>query len=114
MKYVFLAYADQARLDALSGSERAAFETACLAQVELLRDNGYLLWAGQNSSTTLQIQHGTLTVIDGPVIQAAAQLIGIYFIDARDLNDAIRVASTLPQTHCGSIEVRPMQALNGS
>jgi hypothetical protein len=35
---------------------------------------------------------------------------GFFLIDARDLNDAIRVASRIPSARTGSIEVRPSRA----
>jgi hypothetical protein len=33
-------------------------------------------------------------------------------IDARDLNDAIEVASKIPPARAGSIEIRPVRELN--
>jgi hypothetical protein len=36
---------------------------------------------------------------------------GFYLIEARDLNDAIRVASKIPSARMGSIEVRPVMEL---
>jgi len=33
-------------------------------------------------------------------------------VDARDLNEAIQVASKIPPARVGSIEVRPVRALN--
>jgi hypothetical protein len=39
------------------------------------------------------------------------QLGGFLVIEARDLNDAVRVASTLPPARLGSIEVRPIAEL---
>jgi hypothetical protein len=37
---------------------------------------------------------------------------GFYLIEARDLNDAIQVASRIPPAREGSIEVRPIRQLN--
>ena len=39
------------------------------------------------------------------------QLAGFYLIDARDLNDAIQVASKIPPAREGSVEVRPIREL---
>ena len=52
------------------------------------------------------------TVIDGPFAETKEQLVGFYLIDARDLNEAIQVASKIPPARVGSIEVRPVRELN--
>jgi hypothetical protein len=39
------------------------------------------------------------------------QVGGFYLIEARDLNDAIRVASRMPPARLGSIEIRPILEL---
>ena len=36
---------------------------------------------------------------------------GFYLIDARDLNEAIQLASKIPPARVGSIEVRPTREL---
>ena len=112
MKYVFLAYGDEKRLEAMSTGERDAFENACLANDEMLRKSGHLLaMEGLQSSrtaTTVRVRNGKVSVTDGPFVEANEQLIGLFFINARDLNEAIHVASKMPQVRGGPIEVRPM------
>jgi YCII-related domain/Methyltransferase domain len=48
------------------------------------------------------------TDTDGPVAETKEQLGGFILINARDLNDAIQVASKIPPGHLGSVEVRPI------
>jgi hypothetical protein len=40
------------------------------------------------------------------------QLGGFFLIDARDLNEAIQIASRLPGARLGCIEVRPTRELS--
>jgi hypothetical protein len=47
-------------------------------------------------------------VLDGPFAETKEQLGGFYMIEARDLNDAIQVASKIPSAKLGSVEVRPI------
>jgi len=112
MRYVLLAYGDEKQWNAMSASERSDFERICLANDELLRKSGHLLAAEglQHSSntTTVRVQYGKVSLSDGPLTEANEQLIGLYFITGRDLNEAIRVAANLPQAHRGPIEVRPV------
>jgi hypothetical protein len=112
MKYLFLAYADEQRLDAMSESERGALENACLANDEALRKSGHLLAveALQNShtATIVRVHNGRVSLADGPFAETKEQLIGIFTVSARDLNEAIQVASQMPQARGGPIEVRPI------
>lgn len=112
MRYLFLAYGDEKQLNAMSACERDALGNACLVNDEALRKSGHLL-AVQSlehscSATTVRVHNGKVSIANGPVAETKEQLIGIFTINARDLNEAIRVASKMPQARGGSIEVRPI------
>ncbi len=51
------------------------------------------------------------SVTDGPFAETKEQLGGFYLIEARDLNEAIRLASRMPPARLGCIEVRPLQEI---
>ena len=113
MKYLFLAYGDEKRLRELPISERDILMEACATNDEALRESGRLLAVQglQDSSTaiTICVQNGNVAISDGPFAETKEQLIGLFLIDARDLNEAIQVAATMPQVRGGPIEVRPLQ-----
>jgi hypothetical protein len=48
---------------------------------------------------------------DGPCAETKEQLGGFILIEAKDLNDAIRVASKITPARLGCIEVRPIMEL---
>jgi hypothetical protein len=54
------------------------------------------------------VRNGKVTTTDGPFAETKEQLGGYYLVEAKDLNDAIRVASRIPGARVGSIEVRPI------
>jgi hypothetical protein len=112
MKYLFLAYGDETQLDAMPVDEREGFVNACLANDEALRKSGHLLAVqglqGSCATATVRVQNGKLSVTDGPCAATTEQLLGLFFINARDLNEAILVAATMPQARGGPIEVRPI------
>jgi hypothetical protein len=114
MQYVLLAYGDEQQLEAMPSGERAALVDACRANDAALRRSGHLLAVEslQNScaATTVRFQQGRLTITVGPLAATKEQLIGIFTITARDLNEAIQVAATMPQARGGPIEVRPVAA----
>ena len=58
-----------------------------------------------------EVRNGRMTVVDGPFAETKEQLAGFYLLDARDLNEAIQMASKIPPAREGSIEVRPVREL---
>jgi hypothetical protein len=111
MKYLLLAYRDEKRWETLSAGERADFEVACQASEQDLIRSLHLIdvWGLQtDSALTLRIVDGRLSLTDGPAAGSRGQLIQVLYIQARDLNTTIQIASKLPQAQAGAIEVRPL------
>lgn len=108
MKYLCLVYLDRDNWSAVDDRE-------CAACGNELRDRGMLLAAEPlhpvETATTVRIRNGHVTVTDGPFAETKEQLAGFYLVEARDLNDAIQVASKIPPARAGSIEVRPVREL---
>ena len=110
MKYLFLEYRDGQQWNALSSAERDTFAHACQANNELLRQRGHLLavanLASSDAVVTVQMHNGTALLADEAVATMQEQLTELCLIQARDLNEAIRVAAQMPQARRGPIEVR--------
>ena len=116
MKYVLLVYTDERRLDSMPSDQRGAFGNECLANDQALRQSGRLLSVnslkGSHTATTVRLYEGQLCVSGDPCAETAEQLMGIFTIEARDLNEAIQVAARMPQARAGPIEVRPLLPLD--
>ena len=88
----------------------------CLAYAEFLNASGHMVAAEAlepvETATTVRVRNGKVSVTDGPFAETKEQLAGFYLVEARDLNEAIQVASKIPPARVGSIEVRPVRALN--
>jgi hypothetical protein len=112
MRYVCLVYADEARLNALSQPEVDALIDETEAYNEELRASGHLVDAQAleqvAGAVTVRVRDGRLSATDGPFAETVEQLGGLLFIEARDLNEAIRVAGRIPGARLGSVEVRPV------
>jgi hypothetical protein len=112
MRYICLVYHDEQQLEALSSGELEALVEQCGAWVEDLQKGGrHVFSAGLQcirTATTLRRRNGTLATTDGPFAETKEFLGGFTIIDARDLNEAIQLASKLPAARIGSIEVRPV------
>ena len=63
------------------------------------------------TATTVRIQNGRVSTTDGPFAETREQVGGFFLVDARDLNEAIRVASKIPPARLGCVEVRPIREL---
>ena len=59
----------------------------------------------------MRVRQGKAAVTDGPYAETKEQLAGFYLIEARDLNEAIQVASRIPSAPLGTIELRPCRDL---
>ncbi len=115
MKYLCLVYQEEARVDALPESEYNAIVHDTLDYREELRQSGHYITSSPlesvQAATTIRVRHGKVSITDGPFAETKEQLGGFYLIEARDLNDAIRVASKMPPARIGCIEVRPLKEL---
>jgi len=60
------------------------------------------------SAITVRVRKGKVSTSDGPYVETKEQLGGYYVIEARDLNEAIQVASRIPGAWIGCVEVRPI------
>ena len=113
MKYLCLAYEEERKLSAMSRSEWDNLRLETLAYVEELRKNGYLISAEAlqsiRTASTVRVRGGKASIMDGPFAETKEQLGGFFLIEAKDLNEAIQVASKWPSARLGSIEVRPIE-----
>ncbi len=113
MKYLCLAYEEEDRLNALSREEWDTLRRETLDYVGYIRGRGYLISAealqSVRTATTVRVRAGKVSLTDGPFAETKEQLGGFFLIEARDLNEAIQVASRWPSAALGSIEVRPIE-----
>ncbi len=116
MKYLCLIYDEEKKMASMSREEGDAFMAEYGAFTQDITKSGHYLGGEAlqpvSSATTIRIRGGRMSATDGPFAETREQLGGFYLIEARDLNDAIQVASRIPSARTGSIEVRPIMVLN--
>lgn len=82
------------------------------AFTDAIRQSGHYLGCNRllppDAASTVRVRNGRVSVTDGPWIETKEQLGGYYLIEARDLNEAIQVASRIPGAKFGCVEVRPV------
>jgi hypothetical protein len=112
MKYLCLVY-QEASGDSVPESTCNDFTGEVIDHREQLRLSGYLIASSPLQSareaTSVRVRNGRVSISDGPVGRIEEHLEAFYLIDARDLNDAIRVAAKIPSARLGCIEIRPLR-----
>jgi len=118
MKYLCLAYYDEKKFESLTPADLAAIAKECSPLDDDLRGTGRLLEVGSLAATkdsvSLRPRGGKVSVTDGPYAETREQLGSYFLIEARDLDEAIRVASKHPAAqlneHLGwGVEIRPIE-----
>ena len=108
MKYLCLVYLDEKRLNELPDEDCVAYDAS-------IRKSGHCLASealqSVQTATTVRVRAGRATITDGPFAETKEQLAGFYMIEAKDLNEAIEIASKIPPARVGSIEVRPVRPI---
>lgn len=108
MKYLCLVYLDENRLDELPDEDCVAYDAKIRSSRHCIASEAL---ESVTTATTVRIRNGKMSVTDGPFAETKEQLAGFYMIEARDLNEAIQVASGIPPARVGSIEVRPIRPI---
>jgi hypothetical protein len=113
MKFLLLAYGDRKKMEALSKAEFEALVAKCRVHDEEFRKTGQVLSVEslEWETATLRPRNGKTITTDGPFAETKEQVGSILIIEAKDMNDAVRVASLHPAAHLGEhlgwwIEVR--------
>lgn len=59
------------------------------------------------------MREGKSLVTDGPYAETREQLGGYFVIDAKNLDEAINIASKVPAAKWGTVEIRPILEIGG-
>jgi hypothetical protein len=110
MRYACLIYFDPHKVFDGSAEAEAVLRDSG-AYDEELRASGHLV-LGQalqlpDQAMTLQVRAGKMSATDGPFLETKEVLGGFILIEARDLNEAVRIGAGIPLARLGSVEVRP-------
>jgi hypothetical protein len=60
------------------------------------------------TATTVRRRGGERVLTDGPFVETKEHLLGLYLIDAPDLDTALDWANRMPFIEWGTVEVRPV------
>jgi hypothetical protein len=113
MKYLCLIYDEENKVYSLPQNEMHRLMEEYMTFTRELAASGTMLGGNDlepvKAATTVRVRNGKVSTTDGPFAETKEQLGGYYLIEARDLNEAIQVASRIPSARLGCIEVRPVR-----
>ena len=114
MKYAMLIYLDE---NSLSEPQRESCYQESAQYAQQLNASGRCLAAmplhPTSTATSLRVRDGKRMVTDGPFAETREQLGGFFLIEAKDLDEALEIASQIPAGRWGTVEVRPVVEIEG-
>jgi hypothetical protein len=115
MQYLCLIYTDESADARMTQEQGQALMGEYFAFTEGIKKSGHYVGGNPLQATktasTVRVRQGKMSTTDGPFAETKEQLGGYYLIEAKDLNDAIQVASKIPAARSGSVEVRPIMKM---
>jgi hypothetical protein len=115
MQYLCLIYADETWWQKMPKAEAEKIFNEYFTFTDDIKKSGHYVGGNPlestHTATTVRVRNGRVSTTDGPFAETKEQLGGYYLIEAKDLNEAIRLASQIPGARLGSIEVRPVMVI---
>jgi hypothetical protein len=112
MRYMCLVHCDPAIMKAASQTERQSLDRRSFGYDEQLKAEGHYVISEAiqegDSAVLVRMRNGQMSTTDGPYIETKEQMAGFILIEARDMNEAVRLAAGIPLAEIGTIEVRPV------
>jgi hypothetical protein len=111
MKFLCLICAERV-MEQLTPEEAARHYADYREFTRRLQASGQLLGLNRllppGTATTVRVRDGKVSTTDGPWVETREQLGGYYLIEARDRDEAVRIAAGIPGAWIGCVEVRPI------
>ena len=105
-------------LDAMPAGEMQALVDAALDYDDEIRRSGHYIVSNalQRARTAriVRVHGGMVSTTDGPFAETKEQLGGFFLVEAKDMDEAVALASRFPPARLGVVEVRPVQELRHS
>jgi hypothetical protein len=117
MQYMLLIYDNEKEMQAARTGDTDKMMAGYREFTDSIKKSGHMK-AGDalqptSAATSVRIRNGKTLTTDGPFAETKEQLGGYYLIEAKDLDEATKIAARVPSAHTGTIEVRPIRVFNG-
>jgi hypothetical protein len=112
MRYMCLVHFELSTMINAPLAEQQDLDRRSLAYDEELKRTGHYISSqaiqGPESAVLVRVRNGKMSTTDGPYVETKEAMAGFVLIEARDMNEAVRLAGGIPIAGIGTIEVRPI------
>ena len=112
MKYLLLIYDNEKAWTRITPAEQGKIYGEYTQFTEDIKaSRNYLAGAQLHpiaTASSVRVRDGQELVTDGPFAETHEQLGGYYLIEAKDLDEATKIAARIPSARFGTVEVRPV------
>jgi len=117
MKYILLVHHDEESFRKRPEAERQHMLQESVQLAQQLNASGHYLAAAplhpSSETVCVRVRDGKPLLTDGPFAETREQLGGYFLINARDKEEAIRIAARIPGARIGTVEIRQVPEVEG-
>ena len=117
MKFMLIVHHDEEAFNKIEKEKRQQMLAESIELTHQLHATGQYVHASPlhpaATAVIVRVREDTPLVTDGPFIETREQIAGYFLVNARDLNEAICIATRVPGARIGSVEVRPLIEITG-
>jgi len=117
MKFMLIVHHDEEAFDKIEKEKRQELLTESIELTHQLHVAGQYVHASPlqpaGTAVMVRVREGKPLVTDGPFIETREQIAGYFLVNAKDLDEAVRIALRVPGARIGTVEVRPVIEITG-
>ena len=107
MQYLLMIYENEQRFSkGYEASEMNEYQAFGKEFAKNIKGGNALQATG--TAKTVRLRKGKPSRTDGPFAETKEQLGGYYLVEAKDIDEAAKIAEKIPGARFGSVEVRPI------
>ncbi len=117
MKYLLLVHHNEEAFNKIPADKRKEMLAESIRLCHQLDAQNQYIHASplqpEATGTVVRVPDGKPMITDGPFMETKEQLAGYFLIDAKNREEAIRIATRVPGARIGTVEVRPLIEITG-
>ncbi|MBI3807755.1 MAG: YciI family protein [Nitrospirae bacterium] len=117
MKFMLIVHHDEEAFNKIKKEKQQQMLAKSIELTHQLHAAGQYLTASplQPAATAVMVRmrEGKPLVTDGPFIETREQIAGYFLVNARNLKEAISIATRVPGARIGTVEVRTLTEITG-
>src|SRR5262249_52146809 len=118
MKYMLIIYDNEKVWNDMPEAQKGQLFGEYMSFTDGIKKSGHSVSGAPlqpvSTATSVRVREGKTLKTDGPFAETREQLGGYYLVEAKDLDEACKIAARIPSSRIGTIEVRPVMEIPGA